>query len=290
MEEILTCWPPSQVSRKQGRRIPRSAGPCDPKDPGEDSSIPVLTETELRGSALMLSLKLLVVEDDAPSSELMGEVLTSLKARVWSANDGQNAASLINRETFDGIFLDLEMPDMHGFDLARNIRQSLWNRSTPIVIVTGHDERSTMQQAFAVGATFFLQKPIDRRRLTTLFRAVRGVMLENRLRHVRVPLRADLTCTHDSTTVPGISWNLSQGGILIEIACNLKVGDEVRLSFRLPVSGKQIEGFGQVVWVSGNRRGVRFTKMNPQCSGAIKDFIAEVELPDCVKDGLIHSR
>src|SRR5580704_13404372 len=154
----------------------------------------------------MLSLKLLVVEDDAPSSELMEEVLTSLKARVWSANDGQNAASLINRETFDGIFLDLEMPDMHGFDLARNIRQSLWNRSTPIVIVTGHDERSTMQRAFAVGATFFLQKPIDRQKLTRLFRAVRGSLLENRRRNTRVPVRTEVTCVSDTATVKGMTW------------------------------------------------------------------------------------
>ncbi len=228
----------------------------------------------------MSSLKLLVVEDHVASLELMEEVLTSLKAQVLPTNDGQHAASLINREKFDGIFLDLEMPNIHGFDLARNIRQSLWNRSTPIVIVTGHDERSTMQQAFAVGATFFLQKPVDRRRLTTLFRAVRGSMLENRRRHVRVPLRTEVLYTHDLTFAQGMSWNLSQGGILIDSTSNLKAGDEVRLSFHLPLSGKQIDGLGVVAWVSENRQGIRFTKMNSQSSSAIKDFIAEVEQPD----------
>ena len=105
-------------------------------------------------------------------------------------------------------------------------------------------------------------------------------MLENRRRHVRVPLRTEVLCTNDSTSVHGMTWNLSQGGILIDTMCSLKAGDEVRLSFRLPLSGKQIDGIGQVAWVSENRQGIRFTKMNSQSSSAIKDFIAEVEQPD----------
>src|SRR3984893_501249 len=64
----------------------------------------------------------------------------------------------------------------------------LWNKSVPIIIVTGRDDRRTMQEAFEIGATFFLQKPVDRQKLTGLFRTVRGALLENRRRHTRVPL------------------------------------------------------------------------------------------------------
>ena len=85
----------------------------------------------------MASLKLLVVEDHIPSLELMAEVFTSLEAEVWPLSDSREAASLIDKEKFDGIFLDLEMPDMSGFELARKIRKSSWNKTTPIVIVTG---------------------------------------------------------------------------------------------------------------------------------------------------------
>jgi CheY-like chemotaxis protein len=228
----------------------------------------------------MSSLKLLVVEDDMLNLELMEEVLTSLKAEVSSLNDGDRAAALVNERRFDGIFIDLEMPTMHGFDLARRIRESSWNRSTPIVVVTGRDEKATMQQAFAKGATFFLQKPIDRQKLTGLFRAVRGTLLENRRRNVRVPLRTDVTCSDGPRTSRGMTWNLSQGGILIDTGANLKPGDPVRLSFRLPVSGEQIEAMGIVVWTSTSRQGIRFTKVSDQSMQAIKEFIAEVENPD----------
>src|SRR5882724_1967698 len=107
----------------------------------------------------MPPLKLLVVEDNLASLELMTEVFTSLKAEVRPISDSEKAVGVVNQEKSDGIFLDLEMPNLNGFDLARLIRKSSWNKSTPIIIVTGREERQTMQDVFAIGATFFLQKP-----------------------------------------------------------------------------------------------------------------------------------
>ena len=107
---------------------------------------------------------------------------------------------------------------------------------TPIIIVTGRDDRQTMQDAFAIGATFFLQKPVDRQKLSALFRTVSGGMLENRRKSTRVPIQTEVTSTVGSRTVRGISWNLSQGGMQVEVA-GLKHRDAVRLSFTLPVSG-----------------------------------------------------
>ena len=77
------------------------------------------------------------------------------------------------------------MPSPNGFQLARLIRKSSWNKSIPIVIVTGREERQTLQELFSIGATFFLQKPVDRQKLSALFRTVRGGMLENRRRQAR---------------------------------------------------------------------------------------------------------
>ncbi|MGA9390141.1 MAG: response regulator, partial [Candidatus Sulfotelmatobacter sp.] len=143
----------------------------------------------------MTPLKLLIVEDDLASLELMAEVFTSLKAEVRPVSDSEKAVGIVNQEKFDGIFLDLEMPNLNGFDLARLIRESSWNKSTPIIIVTGRDERQTMQEAFAIGATFFLQKPVDRQKLSILFRTVTAGMLETRRRYTRVPLQTEVLCT-----------------------------------------------------------------------------------------------
>jgi CheY-like chemotaxis protein len=224
----------------------------------------------------MVSLKLLIVEDDIASLELMTEVFTSLEAEVRPVSDSQKAAGLVNQERFDGIFLDLEMPNLHGFDLARLIRKSSWNKSTPIVIVTGRDERDTMQQAFTIGATFFLQKPVDRQKLNILFRTVRGGMLENRRRHTRVPIQTEVTCTVGSRTIRGLTWNLSLGGMQVE-ADGLQPKDTVRVSFQLPVSGVLLEAVGTVVWVKETRQGIQFTNVSPQIEQSMREFISEVE-------------
>jgi CheY-like chemotaxis protein len=224
----------------------------------------------------MVLLKLLIVEDDPANLELMTEVFTSLHAEVRPLGDSEEAAALINREKFDGIFLDLEMPRLNGLDLARLVRKSLWNKSTPIVIVTGRDDSQTMKQAFAQGATFFLQKPIDRQKLSNLFRTVRGGMLENRRRYMRVPLQTEVNCVVGSRMTRGVSWNLSQGGMLVE-ADNLRSGDVVRISFRLPSSGATIEAVAVVPWAGETRQGIQFTSVSAQNQQLIREFVAELE-------------
>lgn len=224
----------------------------------------------------MTPLKLLVVEDDLASLELMVEVFSSLKAEVHPVSDSETAVSMVNQERFDGIFLDLEMPKLNGFDLARLVRNSSWNKSTPIIIVTGRDERQTMQEAFALGATFFLQKPVDRQKLSKLFRTVSSGLLENRRKYSRVPLQTEVICTVGSRAIRGTSWNLSQGGMQLG-ASQLQVKEKVRLSFQLPVSGVSIDVDGTVAWISNERQGIQFSTPSAAALQSIRKYISEVE-------------
>src|SRR5258708_20290135 len=82
----------------------------------------------------MASLKILIVEDDLPSLELMAEVFSSLEADVRPLSDSQKAAGLVDQEKFGGVFLDLGMPGLDGLEPAPAIRQSSRNKSTPTII------------------------------------------------------------------------------------------------------------------------------------------------------------
>lgn len=200
-----------------------------------------------------MSIRVLVVEDDLPTLALMQEVLASFEIDVVPMADSEEAFTAVNREKFDGIFLDLMMPRLNGFRLAEAIRKSSWNRTTPIVIVTANSERSTMQEAFRAGGNFFLQKPVDRKRLTILLNSTRGAMLENRRNLQRVDIDVEVLCfsKNGSTTVR--SHNLSARGILVSGPNSFIVGETVRLSFRLPRQSTQIHAAG--IFVRRDERG-----------------------------------
>ena len=89
-------------------------------------------------------------------------------------SNSETAAALVGTEKLDGIFLDLEMPRVHGFNLTNRIRESSWNRSTPIIVVSGRSDGETMQRSFSVGASYFLEKPVGRQKLSRLLRTVRN--------------------------------------------------------------------------------------------------------------------
>jgi DNA-binding response OmpR family regulator len=222
----------------------------------------------------MDNLNLLLVEDDIPSLEMMTEVFASLNAEVRPVSDSEQAATLVNKERFDGIFLDLEMPKIHGLDLARRVRMSSWNKSTPIVVVTGRDDKEAMQEAFATGATYFLHKPIDRQRLSKLLRTVKGGMFQSRRRYSRIPFESEVTYVKNGATLKAKSLNLSHGGLQLDKA-NLKQGEMIRLSFQMPENGPQIEAIGTVVWTDGVRQGIQFTRMNSQHEAVLNEFIAK---------------
>lgn len=227
-----------------------------------------------------MALKVLVVEDDVPTLELIYEVLTSLGVEVRPISDSEQAATLITREKFDGVFLDLLMPKMDGFELARRIRRSPVNSRTPIAVVTGREEKETMRQAFAAGGTFFIQKPLDRNKLTHLLNSTRGVMLEERRRYKRISVRTEVACQVNSRKITGMSANLSQSGILFEGDGSPEPGSAVRLSFRLPMQERAIETEGVVVRVDEKQRvGARFIEMSVEDRQRIRDFVASQDRP-----------
>lgn len=222
-----------------------------------------------------MRLKVLVVDDDVPTLELMREVLISLGVDVHAFRDSELAAALITQEKFDGIFLDLMMPKVDGFELARQIRRSPSNSRSPIVIVTGRSDRKTMDDAFAAGATFFLQKPVNKANLIRLLNSTRGSMLEERRRYKRASLRTPVTCQAGAHTFTGLSANLSQSGILFESDGSLKPGSSVRLAFRLPEHKAALEVEGVVARVDEKRRaGVRFTEISAEDRQRLRDLVA----------------
>jgi CheY-like chemotaxis protein len=224
----------------------------------------------------MPTLRFLIVGE---TFSLMKQFFADLKADLHSIAESGRAAELVNRERFDGIFLSLSVPGTNGFDLVRWIRNSSFNRSTPIVAIVGGDDQHAIRQAFASGATFYVEKTADRHTLSSVFTTMRRSLYEHRRRFARVPLRVDLTCSDDTGLLNGETRNLSQGGLQVAVE-KLSPGTSKLLSFTLPTSSKSIEVSGSVVWVGQERQGIKFEDIQPEQERAIQEYIAQTEAQD----------
>lgn len=221
-----------------------------------------------------MPLKVLIVEDDPPTLELMTEVFRSLRAEVRALSDSQQAALLVEQEKFDGIFLDLLMPHLNGFQLAQRIRTSACNRSTPIVILTGYEDRDTMQKAFSMGATFFLRKPADRNLLIKLFKSTSGTIFENKRRVIRVPVRTPVICETGGKSFKGTSVNIGESGILIEIGNFAEINSTLEVSFKLPEQKPFVRVPGKLIRIQAQRlHAIQFQGLEQNERNSMHDFI-----------------
>lgn len=124
-----------------------------------------------------MSLEILVVDDDENFLALVKRAFEIHKeAVVHDVADGRTAIALIEEQRYDGIFLDLNMPGVHGLDVAKSIRSSALNKQTPIVVVTAQKDLESLRLAHQAGATFTLTKPVDLKALKKLFDTTQGAM------------------------------------------------------------------------------------------------------------------
>ena len=214
------------------------------------------------------------MEHDTAALELMTEILARFEVEVHAMDDSREALSLVHQFRFDGIFLDLMMPVLNGYDLARAIRESLCNRTTPIVFITGSDGKSVMQRTFTAGGTLFLQKPIDRHKIRMLLNSTKGLMLDNRRGIRRAAMRTEISCAASGTARSAISCDVSERGIRIESVAALKAGDQATLSFHLPDQKKVISATGQVVRIDDNGHArIHFMAIGQTDRQRIRSFI-----------------
>ena len=105
--------------------------------------------------------KILVVDDDQNVRMLARQCLEAEDMLVVEASNGFEAIDAFVRERPDLVFLDVEMPGMTGLEACERIREIPQGESIPIMIVTGSDDRSSIDKGFEAGATQYKTKPLN---------------------------------------------------------------------------------------------------------------------------------
>ena len=130
-------------------------------------------------------LTLLAVDDDPTTRKLVQAVLSKHGYQVLLARNGQEGVESFTANRPDLILMDVQMPDMNGFDACALVRQ-LDGEDTPIIMLTGSEDLESIERAFTAGATDFITKPINFPLLAQRVRyALRSSALNRELRGVR---------------------------------------------------------------------------------------------------------
>ena len=105
------------------------------------------------------SLLVLVVDDDEDLRVLVRKSLSRAGHRVIEADNGIEGLELIGSQAPDLVVLDLNMPEVDGFEVLRRIRANEANRALPVIVLTAQGDEESAKQSFERGATDFLPKP-----------------------------------------------------------------------------------------------------------------------------------
>ncbi|MGH7593720.1 MAG: diguanylate cyclase [Gemmatimonadales bacterium] len=118
----------------------------------------------------------IVVEDDPAQAQLMAAWLGQLNARVSLCNTAQQASETLSREFPDLVLLDVDLPDVDGYAIARLMRQDPRLALVPIVFLTARHALADKMEGLRAGGDDFLAKPVERSHLlqVVLTRAERG--------------------------------------------------------------------------------------------------------------------
>ena len=105
--------------------------------------------------------KILVVDDSQPVASIITYLLTQIGMKVQTAWNATKAIQLAKDETFDLVFLDVNMPGMDGFDLYERLRQFPSLEKTPMIFISGVASDENREKASELGAVDFIEKPFS---------------------------------------------------------------------------------------------------------------------------------
>ena len=115
-------------------------------------------------------MRVLLIEDDTPTAKSIELMLNAEGFNVYTTDLGEEGLDLGKLYDYDIILLDLNLPDLHGYDVLKKLRVS--RVETPVLILSGMGQPDDKVKGLGFGADDYLTKPFDRRELVARIQAV----------------------------------------------------------------------------------------------------------------------
>ena len=114
--------------------------------------------------------RILLVEDNEINQQFAQELLEGVGFEVTIANNGREAVNAVQAEEFDAVLMDVQMPEMDGYQATSEIRKHERFRDLPIIAMTAHAMAGDKEKSLAAGMNDHITKPINPDHLfSTLF-------------------------------------------------------------------------------------------------------------------------
>jgi chemosensory pili system protein ChpA (sensor histidine kinase/response regulator) len=157
-EVALIINPIALTARALARAAPaeEEAGPTE-----IHAAAAVDTSTATPAPAAAAAAAVMVVDDSLTVRKISGRLLARHGYHVLTAKDGVDALEQLAEVLPDVMLLDIEMPRMDGFELARNIRGDKRLQHIPIIMITSRTADKHRQHAAEIGVNHYLGKPYD---------------------------------------------------------------------------------------------------------------------------------
>ena len=124
----------------------------------------------------LAELRVLVVDDSPLARKHITRVLTNLGIEaITEAENGREAVNLLDRNFFDMVFTDYNMPEMDGEELIRYIRENSMQRDIPVLMVTSEESGSRLAAVQQAGVSGICDKPFDVDTVMQMIRDIRSV-------------------------------------------------------------------------------------------------------------------
>ena len=106
-------------------------------------------------------LKVMIVDDNPLNTGLLEETLKDLGLKLFVFQKPEEAAKIVETEKIDLFLLDIMMPDMSGFELAKIIQKTRLNSNTPIIFISALSDSEYKVKSFDLGSCAYIEKPFD---------------------------------------------------------------------------------------------------------------------------------
>lgn len=115
-------------------------------------------------NTLLEGKKILVVDDSVLNRLIATTILKKFDILLMEAENGLEAFKLMSENTFDLVLMDIQMPELNGYDTAKKARKEL-KLLTPIIALTGNDLDGEKEKCVEAGMNDYLPKPFSKNQL-----------------------------------------------------------------------------------------------------------------------------